>query len=293
MDKKDFIREAHEYIDKRYLLFKEYQSIVLDILREFDSICNKNDIEYTLTFGNLIGAVRDNSVQLPWDYDVDVTISYEDKEKLIYALDNTLPENYYYSYDNNIDKYPAPCLRVCKKGYTWMALHVDVFFLIGLPENEKEQKKNIKKIRRLVEAKNKKNYIYKQLEPITVTPLRLFVSKVWGFIKYGNNPGRKLEALLQSNSKKHPVSDSDYVMPVGTIATIIWKKEWLKSKTIDLKEGTFPIPIHYDEMLKPIFGNYMSYTSFRSRYEEFYNMCSIVETRQSFYEQMINTSKKI
>lgn len=293
MDKKDFIREAHEYIDKRYLLFKEYQSIVLDILREFDSICNKNDIEYTLTFGNLIGAVRDNSVQLPWDYDVDVTISYEDKEKLIYALDNTLPENYYYSFDNNIDKYPAPCLRVCKKGYTWMALHVDVFFLIGLPENEKEQKKNIKKIRRLVEAKNKKNYIYKQLEPITVTPLRLFVSKVWGFIKYGNNPGRKLEALLQSNSKKHPVSDSDYVMPVGTIATIIWKKEWLKSKTIDLKEGTFPIPIHYDEMLKPIFGNYMSYTSFRSRYEEFYNMCSIVETRQSFYEQMINTSKKI
>lgn len=288
MDNNEFIREVHEYIDKRYLLFNEYQSVVLEILRVFDIICNNNNVEYTLAFGNLIGAVRDNSVQLPWDYDVDVTISYEDKEKLIYALEKSLPRNFYYCYDNNVDKYPAPCLRVCKKGYTWTALHVDVFFLIGLPKNEKDQKKNIKRVRRLVEAKNKRNYIYKQLEPVSVTSLRLLISKVWGFIKYGKNPGRRLELLLQKCNKKNPIAESDYVMPVGTIATIIWKKEWLDPMNVNLKEGSFPIPIHYDEMLTPVFGNYMSYTSLRSRYDEFYSMCAIVETRQSIYEQTNN-----
>lgn len=293
MDNNEFIKEAHDYIDNRYLLFRSYQKIVMDILKAFDTVCNKVNIEYVLAFGNLIGAVRDNRVQLPWDYDVDVTISYEDKEKLIWALENHLSKDYYYSYDNNTKKYPAPCLRVCKKGFTWMALHVDVFFLIGLPNNEIEQREKIKKIRSLVEAKNKRNYVYKQLEPITASPFKLFVSKLYGRIRYGSNPGRKLESLLQMCSKKYPIADSEFVMPIGTIATIRWKKEWLTPMRINLKEGMFPIPTHYDEMLKPIFGDYMSYTSFRSRYEEFYSMCAIVETRQSIYERIINETKEI
>lgn len=64
--------------------------IALEILKEFDKICRKNNIEYWLDAGTLLGAVRHKGF-IPWDDDIDVCINRRDKEEIIKILKEELP----------------------------------------------------------------------------------------------------------------------------------------------------------------------------------------------------------
>ena len=63
---------AHEPID-----LVGIKRIELDILKEFDSFCRKNNLHYSLGEGTLIGAVRHRGF-IPWDDDVDVLMPRRD-----------------------------------------------------------------------------------------------------------------------------------------------------------------------------------------------------------------------
>lgn len=53
----------------------------LELLCEIDRICEKNNLNYYLSSGTLIGAVRHKGY-IPWDDDIDVIIPYRDYVKL-------------------------------------------------------------------------------------------------------------------------------------------------------------------------------------------------------------------
>ncbi len=57
------------------------QEIGLQLLREFDQICKKHQINYFLDAGTLLGAVRNNRF-IEWDDDVDIMMSRSDYQKL-------------------------------------------------------------------------------------------------------------------------------------------------------------------------------------------------------------------
>ena len=68
------------------------QEKLYELFCEIDEICKKNDIEYYIAGGTLIGAMRHKGF-IPWDDDLDIMMTRKNYQKFIdYCRDN-LPED--------------------------------------------------------------------------------------------------------------------------------------------------------------------------------------------------------
>lgn len=61
---------------------RKAQLASLDILIEFDRVCNENNLTYWIDFGTLLGAVRHKGF-IPWDDDIDVSMPPADFKRFI------------------------------------------------------------------------------------------------------------------------------------------------------------------------------------------------------------------
>lgn len=71
------------------------QQIQIELLEEFDRICRKYGLRYNISFGTLLGAIRHKGF-IPWDDDIDVTLPWEDFDKLDEIMKLELDEEKYY-----------------------------------------------------------------------------------------------------------------------------------------------------------------------------------------------------
>nr|MCR5207201.1 LicD family protein [Eubacterium sp.] len=94
------------------LSLEEVKKTELEILIRFDEICKNNNIEYSLAYGTMLGAVRHNGF-IPWDDDIDVFVKRSDYEKLLglryddgrfEIKSHRYSNNYYYPFAKMIDK---------------------------------------------------------------------------------------------------------------------------------------------------------------------------------------------
>jgi lipopolysaccharide cholinephosphotransferase len=64
------------------LTLVEIKQIEFQILQKFKSFCNDNNIQYYLSNGTLLGAVKYRGF-IPWDDDIDVMVPREDYDRLV------------------------------------------------------------------------------------------------------------------------------------------------------------------------------------------------------------------
>lgn len=62
--------------------FKESREIMLETLDSIDKCCRENDINYSLCWGSLIGAIRHHGF-IPWDDDIDLMMSRRDYNRFL------------------------------------------------------------------------------------------------------------------------------------------------------------------------------------------------------------------
>lgn len=80
---------------------KTIRKIELELLNEVDAICRKHNIQYFLSGGTMLGAVRHKGF-IPWDDDIDIAMLRGDFNKFKQVCADELSDKYQYqSYDNS------------------------------------------------------------------------------------------------------------------------------------------------------------------------------------------------
>lgn len=74
-------------------MLRKAQLRLLDMLLVFDNICRKHKIQYYISGGTCLGAIRHGGF-IPWDDDVDIDVWYTDYARLMEILPKELPSQY-------------------------------------------------------------------------------------------------------------------------------------------------------------------------------------------------------
>ena len=131
-------------VDKK--LLRELQLVQLNILKDINNFCVKNNIKYSLYGGTLIGAIRHQGF-IPWDDDIDIAMSREEYNKFLACWKkNSLPG---YVFQDNKEE-PNFCYtfgKIRKDGTQYISddkdrrlkhngIFIDIFPLDRVPKNK-------------------------------------------------------------------------------------------------------------------------------------------------------------
>ena len=72
---------------------RRYQECCLRMTMDFVQVCEKYRLEYSLSGGSILGAIRHKGF-IPWDDDIDLNITRASYNKLLDVFDKELGERY-------------------------------------------------------------------------------------------------------------------------------------------------------------------------------------------------------
>lgn len=130
-------------------------SVQLDLLVEFDRICEDNGLSYFLDSGSALGAVRHHGF-IPWDDDVDVGMPRDDYDKLLEIGKKGFPGNLFLQTYETDPNYPMPFAKIRlggtffpEKGNSfdklkYQGIYIDVFPFDRVPSDSPKAKRRIR-----------------------------------------------------------------------------------------------------------------------------------------------------
>lgn len=233
---------------------------LLTLLKEFDSICKKNNITYYLEGGSLLGAVRHKGF-LPWDDDIDLCITRAEFKKLLEVIDKDLPvgrELYCYErypeYLRETVKYTNLTSTVLFRNHILDGLaagqHIDLFILDPAPSDPKE----------LEEYKTLAT-IYSEL----MTPVYVMCEDIVNYQDEYNHYRHLMQVKGRENvlnalrSKLYAYEDTEdcdtYYLRWGNKHRFFDKSIFGKPVEVEFEGGLYPAPQQYHRFLRAEFGD--------------------------------------
>ena len=241
---------------------KELQLYGLEILKEVDKFCRKNNIKYSLGEGTLLGAIRHKGF-IPWDDDIDIYMTRDNFDKFITTFKSN---EYRVEYFNTLKNYwlPFAKVRMLKetKFYTpeiakisdFTGPRIDILPLDYVPSlKSKEQDKQGKKVKfwktilrnKCYPIGKKKKFHYYLIVPFAkILPYKYIVNRVEYWLKKYDNI--KCDYVVNTSG--------DYNVRKETFPKYYFD-ELIETKFEDSK---FFVSKYYDEVLTKIYGDYMT-----------------------------------
>lgn len=123
---------------------RDIQMIELEILFELDRICKKNNIQYFLLAGTVLGAIRHNGF-IPWDDDIDIGMTRNQYERFIKICSEELDSNYFLQTYKTDPNYPGLYAKIRKNNTTFIekatakidmhkGIYIDIFPFDNIPD---------------------------------------------------------------------------------------------------------------------------------------------------------------
>lgn len=249
---------------------RKVQLAMLDILKDVDAICKKYGINYWLTSGTLLGAVRHNGF-IPWDDDLDIAMLRKDYDCFIAIAQKEFGTRYFLQNWKTEKNYGLPFSKIRKNGteyieagsrdtYTNHGLYIDVFCFENYPESAEQQKiiKYAMNITyRLILVKSgykpwvKGNHIDLK-KWAAYFPLRF-----WSVFKNIDDLKKQYtEAVSIANDK---MTDRVFNSDVPNSFKLPMERKLFENTKMHLFEDReFPIPAGFDSVLTTLYGDYMT-----------------------------------
>lgn len=241
------MRERKEVVMEEDYGLQEIHRKLLEALSELDRICQENGICYSLHGGTLLGAVR-NQKLIPWDDDLDISMTRKNYEKFKRAC-RGLKGKYYL---NEIDTWVPRFATRSKKEVVF----IDIFIWDSISQNKLLQALKINLLRSL-QGTLKRNIVYKD-----------YSRKNQVLLKASNIVGRPFSRkfklkLFNTVQKKWFLGNHHYIHKsndsfkgVGEI----YKKSFMDSYSrLTLENKSFMVMKNYEKLLITSFGkDYMT-----------------------------------
>lgn len=267
------VREGFTVSRKR----KEIWAIELDLFQELIRVCNKYNIVLFADGGTMIGAIRHKGF-IPWDDDIDLSISRLDYIKLCKIATSEFQHPYFFQTEDtdpglsrgHAQLRNSDTTAIIKDekeiGYTFnQGIFIDIFPIDNVPDDPEERKQLIYGL----EKNRNKSISYSKLfygknpgtgyRRIAARILQIFIKLF--HVKYNNRYFKQLEI----DKTKYKDIKTSYIANLYKLINnnpekLVWKKEWFNtSLEVPFEFTTIRVPIGFEDYLLSTYGNWKEF----------------------------------
>lgn len=247
---------------------QQTKAYLIDMLDAIAEWCDIHNMDYYLSGGTLLGAIRHKGF-IPWDDDIDINIARPDLEKMLSVSKGKIGN--YMLTKGGEDPFSPACQTyrlyhpdIIIENFQesknvsplYHPLFIDICPIDGFPAEEKETKWFCRKqiiLRKMLGVSWHPFLMRKSLKYAILNMLFFLPAKIVGYQKWVK--------MFQKHSQKYKFEESTYIGVTSIIHYLprekMLKEDYTPTVEVEFEGKKYKAPKNYDFYLKSLYGDYM------------------------------------
>lgn len=239
---------------------KKLREAQLSILDEIVRICSDYGLQYCLTWGTCLGAVRHKGY-IPWDDDLDIAMPRKDFQRFIEIAVRNPSTDFFLDYYTTNPRYGHCFAKYCKSNTLFIepngiqqAIYVDIYVLDKVPGPD-------------YSIQSKIPYLIHKIDALTtvrreglkgrdsLTKIIYYLTR-WIPVKWLFQWENKMMMKFEKSEASYYVDYGDFYYRMAEMTIPIFEFEPFAQ--IEFEGGKYNVPRNWDLFLKKAYGDYMT-----------------------------------